>query len=261
MTAVSSSIRELVLEKLAALEAERGIRVLMAIESGSRAWGIASPDSDFDVRFVFTHSVERYLSVRQPQDTINLPIDEQLLDLSGWELRKALNLIAKSNASPMEWTQSPIVYRQEEDFVEALSTLSGEYFQARATAHHYLGLTNKTWKSALQAETFSIKKYFYALRPLFAAMWVVKYQQRPPLTFADLRQVVDDAGLQKEIDSLLAAKAEAKEAYMIRPIPALHGFIVEAYEQTLASVPVSSDRIRDLAPLDAFFRKWINAET
>lgn len=260
MTAVSSSIRELVLAKLAALEAELDIRVLMAIESGSRAWGIASPDSDFDVRFIFTHSVERYLSVRQPQDTINLPIDEQLLDLSGWELRKALNLIAKSNASPMEWTQSPIVYRQEEGFVNALSALCEEYFQARSTAHHYLGLTNKTWKTALQAETFSIKKYFYALRPLFAAMWIVKYQQRPPLTFADLRQVLADDSLQKEIDALLAAKVKAQEADLIAPIPALHDFIAEAYEQTLASVPIMVDRSLELAPLDIFFRRWINAK-
>jgi len=254
---VDTHIRNKILARLSALESERGIKILMAIESGSRAWGIASPDSDFDVRFVFTHSVERYLSVREPFDTINLPIDQDLIDLSGWELRKTLNLIAKSNASPLEWTQSSIIYLDEDNFLAELNSLASSYFQARTTAHHYLGLTQKTWLGELQKPNFSIKKYFYALRPLFAAMWIVERAEKPALSFADLRQVVKDQKVQKALDELLVAKEKAIEAEPISAVPVLHDFIERSYQTTLAKAAQLEKNFHEIAQADHFFRHWL----
>ncbi|MEM6343358.1 MAG: nucleotidyltransferase domain-containing protein [Bacteroidota bacterium] len=254
---VENSTRSKILARLRDIEAQRGIRILMAIESGSRAWGIASPDSDFDVRFIFTHPVERYLSVREPFDTINLPIDADLIDLSAWELRKTLNLIAKSNASPIEWTQSPIVYQEQDGFIEALNQLTTHYFQPRACAHHYLGLAQKTWLGELQKPEFGIKKYFYALRPLFAAMWIVERQEKPALTFADLRTVVEDAYVQEALDELLAAKEKAVEAEPIRPIAILHDYIQRLHFATTTRAAGLAKGQHDIERADQFFRQWL----
>ena len=97
-------------EKLNQLEAEYGVQILLAVESGSRAWGFASPDSDYDVRFIFWHPKDWYLSVFEQRDVIELPVDA-VLDISGWDIRKALRLLWKSNAALIEWLNSPIVYR------------------------------------------------------------------------------------------------------------------------------------------------------
>ncbi|MFK7922844.1 MAG: nucleotidyltransferase domain-containing protein [Bacteroidia bacterium] len=257
---IENTIKDKILARLEALKSEHGIHIHMAIESGSRAWGIASPDSDYDVRFIFSHPVERYLSVRDPFDTINLPIDEDLLDLSGWELRKALNLVTKSNASPIEWSQSDIIYLNPDGFYDALAQLSTSYFQPRATAHHYLGLTNKTWLGELQKERFSIKKYFYALRPLFAAMWVVAFGEKPALRFADLRKVVKDTAVQTALDELLLAKEKAIEAEPIAAVPILHDFIERAYQETLTTAAHLEKVSHSLDRADQFFRQWINQD-
>lgn len=255
---IENPIRNKILARLHALEAKRDITIHMAIESGSRAWGIASPDSDYDVRFIFSHPVERYLSVREPFGTINLPIDEDLLDLSGWELRKALNLTTKSNASPIEWSQSAIIYLNPDGFYDALGQLTTSYFQPRATAHHYLGLTQKTWLSELQKEQFSIKKYFYALRPLFAAMWVVAFGEKPALGFADLRKVVKEPAVQTALDELLLAKEKAIEAELVAAVPILHDFIERAYQECLTAASGLEKVTHSMDKADQFFRQWIN---
>jgi hypothetical protein len=120
-------MRPQILSLLAGLEAEHGIRILYACESGSRAWGFPSPDSDYDVRFVYAHPVEWYFSVEDLQDTLERPVSDQL-DAGGWELRKALRQLRKSNATLFEWLQSPVVYREAEGFGEAMRELMHAYF-------------------------------------------------------------------------------------------------------------------------------------
>ena len=92
---IAGEMRAYVAAKLGAVAAEEGVRVLYAAESGSRAWGFASPDSDHDVRFIYAHERDWYVSLWEDRDVVERGIDEKLVDLAGWDIRKALRLLLK----------------------------------------------------------------------------------------------------------------------------------------------------------------------
>lgn len=177
---MSTAIRE----ALANLEASHRIRVLLAVESGSRAWGFASPNSDYDVRFVFAHPVEWYVAVGEPRDVVeaSLPGD---LDVSGWDLRKALRLFAKGNVALFEWLGSTLVYVEEPAFVAELRALVPRFFEPIAAGHHYLSLAKKSWSECGTAEV-RLKRVFYAMRALLAFRWIERTGTQPPTPFAEL---------------------------------------------------------------------------
>src|SRR5436190_9326529 len=127
---INNDVFQRVRAALARLEAERNVRVLFACESGSRAWGFASCDSDYDVRFLYVHARDWYLSVEDRRDVIEQPIVDDL-DVSGWELRKALRLLRKSNPPLLEWLQSPMVYRQDAAFVAEFRALAATFYSPR----------------------------------------------------------------------------------------------------------------------------------
>ena len=104
-------MKETILSELEKIEEQYGVRVLHAVESGSRAWGFASPDSDYDVRFVYVRPAADYLRLDEPRDVIEWKTDE-VLDINGWDLKKALLAFAKGNPNIMEWANSPIIYRK-----------------------------------------------------------------------------------------------------------------------------------------------------
>ena len=107
-------MRKQILKKLAEIEMEHDVRIIYACESGSRAWGVPSKDSDYDVRFIYAHPRDYYLSISPLRDVIELPIDP-VFDINGWDIRKALSLLRKSNIRLLEWLQSPIVYVQSDE--------------------------------------------------------------------------------------------------------------------------------------------------
>lgn len=241
---------------LRGVEAEHGVRVLFAVESGSRAWGFASPDSDYDVRFLYVHPVEHYLSIRERRDVIEaeLPGD---LDLAGWDLRKALGLLAKSNPSLFEWLGSPIVYGQDEAFMAEFRPLAKAWLSETALLKHYLSMARNNWETYLQGESVARKKYLYVLRPVLAARWIERGLGAPPTLFADLREgVLDDSTVDAALDRLLADKARNVEMSLAPRDPALHGFLGAEIER-LSGVESRKDPRRDDAELDAFFRRWI----
>ena len=164
-------MKEIIVSKLNAIEYKSNVRILYACESGSRAWGFASPDSDYDVRFIYVHPREHYLSVDEQRDVIELPIND-LLDINGWELRKALRLFKKSNGPLYEWLQSPVVYDQNNEFIDDLKNLMPHYFSPRANMHHYLSMAKTVFESDLAGGEVRLKKYFYALRPILACRWI-----------------------------------------------------------------------------------------
>ncbi|MCA1963199.1 MAG: nucleotidyltransferase domain-containing protein, partial [Prosthecobacter sp.] len=129
---------------LARLEAERNVRVLYACESGSRAWGFASHDSDYDVRFLYVHQSDWYLSVEDRRDVIEEPLNDEL-DISGWELRKALRLLRKSNPPLLEWLKSPVVYQREAVFARESGELSKRFHSPRRCFSHYLHMAARNW--------------------------------------------------------------------------------------------------------------------
>lgn len=225
---IAPEIRSRIMAALEYIEVRHEVRVLYACESGSRGWGFASPDSDYDVRFIYVHRLPWYLTVEPGRDVIELPISDEL-DVSGWELRKALGLLRRANPVLLEWLDSPVVYRQEEAEMAALRSLAARHFSALRGRHHYLAMARKNFRGYLQGDSVRLKKYLYVLRPLLAVQWIDRGRGVPPMRFADLvAGTVDDAALLAEINDLLEIKMRAGEAEYGFRRPRIQAFIEEA---------------------------------
>ena len=209
---VSGEMRATVLDTLARIEREHDVRVLFACESGSRGWGFASPDSDYDVRFIYVNRLQWHLTVEPGRDVIEVPISGEL-DVNGWGLRKALQLLRDSNPTLLEWLRSPIVYRQEDAWMARLAQLAEDGFSPVRGYHHYVSMARKNRREHLHADVVRYKKYLYVLRPLLAARWIREGRGVPAMPFAQLVAAtsLDDA-LVDEIDALLEVKMRAGES-------------------------------------------------
>lgn len=180
---------------LAQVEAEHAVKILFACESGSRGWGFASPDSDYDVRFIYTHQPDWYLTVFPGRDVIELPISE-VYDVSGWDLRKALGLLRNGNATLVEWLSSPVVYHADPGFLGAIRAAAEQVSRPDRSFHHYLHMAKKNYREYLQGEMVRLKKYLYVLRPLLACIWIEQQRGAVPMRFQDLVDaIISDAAL------------------------------------------------------------------
>src|SRR5947209_15579705 len=206
-------------DALARLEAERNVRVLFACESGSRAWGFASRDSDYDVRFLYVHQRDWYLSVEDRRDVIEQPLTDEL-DVSGWELRKALRLLRKSNPPLLEWLQSPVVYRANAAFTVEFGALAAEFYSPRRCFAHYLHMAAGNWRQYLAGrEQVSLKKYLYVFRPLLACRWIERQLGPAPMLFAQLVEgVLDEAEERAALQELVARKQAGDELATAPPV-------------------------------------------
>ncbi|HEX9509372.1 MAG TPA: nucleotidyltransferase domain-containing protein [Puia sp.] len=249
-------MKEAIGQQIRDIEQNNQVTVLFACESGSRAWGFASPDSDYDVRFIYAQPLNNYLSIHERKDSIELPVNQEL-DVNGWDIRKALQLFLKSNATLYEWLQSPIVYKEKSNFSPELRDLMPAYFSHKAGCHHYLSMARNTFENDLQGEQVKSKKYFYALRPLLACLWIVEKKSVPPMEFSQLRTLISDHNWNKSVDHLLEQKKMANEKALIDPVALLQQWIEEKLiyckEQSDAIEPVKYD----ISALDALFRKYI----
>ncbi|MEO1052390.1 MAG: nucleotidyltransferase domain-containing protein [Bacteroidota bacterium] len=246
-----------IVERLNELEAEKGITIPYACESGSRAWGFPSMDSDFDVRFIYMHKKEWYLSIDDKKDTIEDV--GKILDFSGWELRKALRLFRASNASLYEKLQSPIVYKEVAGFREVLWKLSDQFYRPNAGLHHYLSLVHNFAAKELDQPEVKLKKYFYALRSILAAKWIRKRGGVPPMEFEHLRILIKDEKLNLLIDELLHMKLEANESLTIAKNELLDTFI--ANESRLGEEYVKTLKVKEKGGsgvLDEVFRNCLD---
>lgn len=187
---IPNTIRNDILARLRHAETEYGVRVLLAVESGSRAWGFASPNSDYDARFIYVHPRDWYLSVglEEQRDVIEYPIVDDI-DINGWDLRKALHLFWKSNPAFMEWIQSPIVYREEGSFATLAREAMEAVYSCQKGIYHYRSMAKTNYRGYLRAELVPLKKYFYVLRPLLAVRWLERFQQAAPIEFEKLLAV------------------------------------------------------------------------
>ena len=208
---VSAPMRVEICAHLRQLEIERSIRILFAAESGSRAWGFASPNSDYDVRFVFVPAPDWYLSVNPKRDVIErmLPND---IDLSGWELRKALRLFKRYNGALNEWLGSPIQYRDATPTSVAMLALLPQLFKPAAALHHYGSMANSALLAIPDSGPVSAKKLCYLLRALFACRHILRFRTQPPTAFTSMLDgLTTDAPEREWIDDVLRAKAAAPE--------------------------------------------------
>jgi len=235
------------------IETSRNVRILYAAESGGRAWGFASPDSDYDIRFVFTREKLSYLSVREEFESIDLPL-QGLLDAGGWDIRKAARLLGKSNGALVEWLHSPIVYRNEDGFRERWQELARAVFCPRSSHAHYRGLAKQMIFGKLDREEVRAKDYLYALRAILCARWVAGGKGIPPVPFPDLVMTAP-GDLQSVIPDLLRHKSESAEGELMQKIPALDLYLGEFINDEV-DIPESDT---DIALLDSLFRNEIAA--
>ncbi len=230
---------------LDAIETEHEVRVLYAAESGSRAWGFASPDSDFDVRFIYVHQRDWYLRIDEPRDVIEamLPGD---LDLSGWDLRKSLQLYYRSNIALYEWLDSPIRYRESGPLAQQLRNWLPRAFRAPAGYHHYLRTAQGIAEQHLQTSTVRLKKFFYTLRALLACRWIAASGQQPPTAFVRLCEAewVSDSE-RAMIDGLLQAKQQSNES----DASDLPLGVMDWLHKELANAAEAATRVRSAADL------------
>jgi predicted nucleotidyltransferase len=216
---IADEVRAHIAAKLAAAASEEGVRVLHAAESGSRAWGFPSPDSDFDVRFLYAHARDWYVSLSEERDVIERPLDERSVDLAGWDIRKALRLLLRSNPALYEWLASPIVY-VEAPLRAELKALFEAAASPRALAHHYWSIARGQWRAEIEGRSqVRLKKYFYVVRPLLSLAWVVQHKGPPPMTIGDLLDgSVMPPGPRRAVEALLQTKRATPELGARPPI-------------------------------------------
>lgn len=226
---LSPAMRAEIIDALHAIEARESVRILFAIESGSRAWGFPSPDSDYDARFVYVRRPEWYLSIQKRRDVIELPIVGDL-DINGWDIQKALGLLIKPNPVLLEWLSSPIRYTWNEAACEKLNIFAERVSHQEACTHHYSNLARNHWKQNIEGrEAVKLKRYFYVLRPVMALRWLrLRAGARLPMNFQALMAGVDlPADIVVELESLLKRKAETKELGVAPRIALLDEFITQ----------------------------------
>ncbi|OHT44915.1 nucleotidyltransferase domain-containing protein [Flavobacterium tructae] len=245
-------MKEKILEKLKEIEKQKDVEILFAVESGSRAWGFASPDSDYDIRFIYKHKPDYYLSLWEKSDVIEFMTEDDL-DGSGWDLRKSVKLLAKSNTALIEWLFSPVVYFQEDDFVKQMQDLAVECFSPIAVLHHYLG-TTKNFMEVCEMEEVKLKNYFYALRTALAGKWIIEKNTFPPVPFADLLPIAPQ-NIQEKIIELQNIKAGQDEKYLHPKETLITDFLLETvqFNSENASKLGSGNKINE--ELDLFFRR------
>ena len=259
-------IQKEIQDNLNAIELKYRVKILLAVESGSRAWGFASPDSDYDVRFIYVHRPEEYLRIDGMKEVIEWQLDE-VLDINGWDLKKALLAFGKGNPNVMEWANSPIVYRKAAEWDE-IRTAAFTFFSEKAALCHYYGTAKSTREGHLTGEQIHYKKYFYALRPLLCCRWIERYHTIPPMQFSELLKLFDDpeTGLSIElydaIQELLKRKAVTVERDLNLQMPVIRDFIdTECEQQKLISDAATDDHRHDFGVLNGVFRKTLGFST
>lgn len=235
--------------RLAALAAEHQVALLYACECGSRAWGFASPDSDFDVRFLYVHDLPWYLRIHAGRDVIESPITDDL-DINGWELRKALQLLAKGNAAVLEWLGSPIRYHTDAPFLDQFQAVASACYQPQRAFYHYIHMARGNYREFLLRDQVRLKKYLYVLRPLLASLWIERELGLIPMRFLTLVEtLIDQPDLRAAIDHLLAIKMATGEAQRGQPVPVINHFIDQELTRLESVTPPQAITI-DSAPLD-----------
>ncbi len=249
-------MRDIIIENLKRIEESENVHILMAVESGSRAWGFASPDSDYDVRFIYTRPVEDYLRLDTVRDVIELPIND-VLDINGWDLNKTLRLLYRSNPTLFEWASSPIVYF-DDDFLGAFRPILPRFFHSKNGLYHYLSMAKSNYREYLKGEMVRAKKYFYVLRPILACKWILDRHAPPPMLFTELAAAELDPDLKPEVDQLLDLKMNVPELKLIPRIDAINRYLdesIESVEKALEHLP--EEPLNEWPELNALFLERI----
>jgi predicted nucleotidyltransferase len=231
-------MRNTILSKLKEIEERENIKILHCVESGSRAWGFASPDSDYDVRFIYVRPKEFYLRLDKTRDVIEWQLDDTL-DINGWDIKKALTLLHGSNPTLFEWNSSPIVYKTTEEWNQ-ISKVINNYFVMKSGLYHYLSTAKRNYHEFLTGETVKFKKYFYVLRPLLACKWILTEGTPPPMLFSSLMEKYLDKEIKPDVEKLLDLKMNTPEIGEGKRFDRVNDYIeknIKAVDAMIAELP------------------------
>lgn len=253
------SIEELVNLKLDEIEKKENVKILHVVESGSRSWGFASPDSDYDVRFIYVRPMEHYLRLDKTKDFLDWELDETL-DINGWDLSKALQHFHKSNATLFEWSNSPVIYRTTEEW-KTIQKKIQPFFSCKATMYHYYGTANNNYHEYLLEEMVKYKKYFYVLRPILACKWIAEKKCPPPVLFSELVEGVLEPEMRPTVEQLVEVKMQMLEGEKGKKIDVLNQYIEEKlaeYKELVKEMPEAA--CKDWEQLNHLFLEMIGVK-
>jgi len=244
---------------LSKIEEEKDVKILLACETGSRAWGFPSPDSDFDIRIIYKHKKDWYLSLNEKRDSIDLMFENNEIDITGWDLKKSLKLLQKSNAPLLERIQSPIIYKCVDEFLTEMKLVAQNQYSRIATIHHYLSMAKKFTEELKENEEYKLKKFFYALRSATACKWILEREEMPPIEFMKMINGLNISNsLKSRINKLISLKSTISESYFHKGEKELLSFIenciIEADEKR-QSLPPSKGNMKEL---NVFFLKTLS---
>ncbi len=248
-----------IIQYLKQIEEEKKIEILLACETGSRAWGFPSPDSDYDVRFIYRHKRDWYLRLNEKKDSIERMYDDNEIDLSGWDLKKSLQLLSKSNAALLERIQSPTVYLSNQQFMSGIRPLAENNYSRIATMYHYLGMCKNMFEAIKDQPEVKLKKLFYALRTAIACKWIMEKETMPPIELMAMMDGLQlESNIKHTIDDLIKLKLTQNEGYKHPAVVALNNYIehtiIEA-EIVAKTLPAAKGKMDEL---NQFFRNMLN---
>jgi len=245
-------MKSVILEKLKEIESREQVRIIHCVESGSRAWGFSSPDSDYDVRFIYIRRPDFYLRLDKTRDVIEWQLDDTL-DINGWDLQKAFVLLHSSNPTLFEWNSSPIIYKTTDEW-KCVSGIFNRYFSIKSGLYHYLSTAKRNYREYLKGDVVKLKKYFYVLRPLLACRWILAEGTPPPVRFQDLVDRYLDDEIRPDVEALLRQKVKAPELGLGKKMDRINRYL----EKTMSEIEnqlsaITDEKARDWTELNALF--------
>lgn len=247
------------------IEKENGIKILFAIENGSRSWGMASKDSDYDVRFVFCRNVKKYISLSKEKDVITAAFDENLkkcpvqgslIDISGFDIFKYLKLLYSSNPTTLEWLNSHIVYLGNNNL--PLREYMNKNFNRIRLFKHYFSLFKNNYREFIeQDKRITYKKYLYSMRGILNAEYVYNFDTLPPLdlkkTADDLKKLIPEEVYSK-LKEVIEIKSKGLERETILKIPVFDEFCKTEMNKNFDNF---SDRTPDIKIFNNFLQNLL----
>lgn len=249
-------MKKIISDKLNEIEKTQNVRIIHAVESGSRAWGFASPDSDYDVRFIYIRPLEYYLRLEKTRDVIEYQLDETL-DINGWDLQKALRLLYKSNPTLFEWNNSPIVYKTTPEW-QKVRDIINDYFKSKHGLYHYLSTAKSNYREYLKTDTVKLKKYFYVIRPVLACKWIIDKNSPPPMLFSELCDAELEPYMKPYISRLLDLKINTPEIGTGKRIDAINKYLdsnISEIERIISDIP--ENKCNKWNALDELFKSFL----
>ena len=220
------------------IEKKENMKILFAVENGSRAWRMSSKDSDYDVRFVFVRPLEDYIQINKLQEVIHIafdkncnkvPVEGSFIDLSGFDVFKYVRLLSDSNPTAIEWLVSDIVYYGKQNKVFRDFALKN--FNKISLYHHYKSMCRNNYLKYLKSRSdVTYKRYLYAFRGLLNAKWVVYKRTVPLISFLETLEKgggLISEGVVDKLKEIIKLKLQGKEKDIIQNIVRFDMYIEE----------------------------------